>query len=55
MQNICNKLWMHTICKKIKLNKLPVDPNSIIALALHTVPDTYVIIKDVIKKKSPEN
>ncbi|VBB34311.1 unnamed protein product [Acanthocheilonema viteae] len=50
VQSICNKLRMHTICKKVNLDKLPIDSDSIIALALHAVPDTYMVIKDVVRR-----
>uniref|UniRef100_A0A915PMB6 EF-hand domain-containing protein n=1 Tax=Setaria digitata TaxID=48799 RepID=A0A915PMB6_9BILA len=41
----CYKLRTHTVLKNVELGQLPVDSDSVIALALHTVPDTYVIVR----------
>ncbi|VDK75496.1 unnamed protein product [Onchocerca ochengi] len=43
VRTMCNKLWMLAICKKVELCKPPIDPGSIIALVLHTIPDTTTI------------
>lgn len=43
----CTKLKMHTIRRKVRLGKLPTDPESLISLALHTVPDTYLVDSDI--------
>ncbi|VDN82686.1 unnamed protein product [Brugia pahangi] len=51
VQSICSKLWMLTISKKVKVGELPIDPDSIVALVLYTVLDTYVIVNNIAKKK----
>uniref|UniRef100_A0A0R3RL59 Uncharacterized protein n=1 Tax=Elaeophora elaphi TaxID=1147741 RepID=A0A0R3RL59_9BILA len=45
---------MRTIRKKVNLDELPADQASIIALALHTVPDTYMIAEDVTRSSREE-
>ncbi|VIO96309.1 Uncharacterized protein BM_BM1026, partial [Brugia malayi] len=50
VQSICSKLWMLTISKKVKVGELPIDPDSIIALALYTVLDTYVIVNNIVRR-----
>ncbi|VDM98720.1 unnamed protein product [Thelazia callipaeda] len=42
-QTACNKLRKCTVRKDVDLDKLPADPGSLAALALHIVPGTYMI------------
>ncbi|OZC12442.1 hypothetical protein X798_00073 [Onchocerca flexuosa] len=50
VRTMCNKLWIIAISKKAEICKLPIDPGSIIPLALHTAPDTYVIVNDIVRR-----